>query len=65
MNWDGEDSKDGSATKEKKEVNWLSDFEMIKGYPLAVLKVKLQDKDFETQFRKNLTLKELVRLNAF
>ena len=48
MNWDGEDSKDGSATKEKKEVNWLSDFEMIKGYPLAVLKVKLQDKDFET-----------------
>ena len=65
MNWDREESKDGSTANEKKEVNWLSDFEMIKGYPLAVLKVKLQDKDFETEFRKNLTLKELLRLNAF
>ena len=41
MNWDKEASNNGETQNEKKEINWLSDFEMIKGYPLAVLKVKL------------------------
>ena len=41
MNWDREASNNGQTANEKKDDNWLSDFEMIKGYPLAVLKVKL------------------------